>query len=146
MLSLHAHHVFPYSILVLTQGLFNFIASLPTGAYLEEQLDQPLDLSIKRAVDFKDSDCGSTSSGSSCSNDDPVDEECDKSNDQRLYSLLQEDITFNGKKCFLLRHKHLIFSSKALPKWSFFSLAFRNLPEEQEHSSPLAILDNVSEE
>ncbi|KAM7540275.1 hypothetical protein Aperf_G00000031489 [Anoplocephala perfoliata] len=80
---------------VLTEGLLMFLNSLPTGAYLEETLDEPLDLSIKRANDFRDSDGGSTSSCCSCSHDDQADGESDKLEDQRLYNLLRENSSFN---------------------------------------------------
>ncbi|KAM3188355.1 hypothetical protein ACTXT7_000476 [Hymenolepis weldensis] len=83
------------SLNILTEGLLMFLNSLHTGDFLEEQLDQPLDLSIKRAVDLKDSDCGSTSSGSTCGNDDPADYDSEKSEDQRLYNLLRENSSFN---------------------------------------------------
>nr|CDS27333.1 ETS transcription factor Elf 1 [Hymenolepis microstoma] len=83
------------SLNILTEGLFMFLNSLHTGGYLEEQLDQPLDLSIKRAMDLKDSDCASVSSGSSCGNDDPADDDSEKSEDQRLYNLLRENSSFN---------------------------------------------------
>lgn len=107
----YAHHVTPYLwppislaphllFLALTESLLMLLNSLPSGAYLEEALDQPLDLSIKRSTDFRDSDGGSTSS--SCSgHDDQADDVSEKSEDQRLYNLLRENSGFNGKSTLL---------------------------------------------
>ncbi|KAH9285400.1 Ecdysone-induced protein 74EF isoform A [Echinococcus granulosus] len=83
---------------VLTESLFMFLNSLPPGAYLEETLDQPLDLSIKRASNYHDSDSNSNSSNSSDSsygNDDRTDEDAEKIEDLHLYNLLRENSSIN---------------------------------------------------
>ncbi|VDM19196.1 unnamed protein product [Hydatigera taeniaeformis] len=83
---------------VLTESLFIFLNSFPPGTYLEETLDQPLDLSIKRASDYHDSDSNSNSSNSSDSsygNEDRVDEESERAEDLRLYNLLRENTSIN---------------------------------------------------
>ncbi|VDK37927.1 unnamed protein product [Taenia asiatica] len=83
---------------VLTERLFMFLNSLPPEAYLDETLDQPLDLSIKRASGYHDSDLGSSSSNSSDSsygNDDRTDEDAERTEDLRLYNLLRENSNIN---------------------------------------------------
>lgn len=106
-----------------------FLNSLPPGAYLEETLDQPLDLSIKRASDYHDSDSRSNSSNSSDSsygNDDRADEDAERIEDLRLYNLLRENSNINGESTI-----NILFLLLSTPYYTMYlRVLHRNASEE----------------
>ena len=105
---------------------------------MEEILEEPLDLSIKRAADYQKihtkspkSEC---SSGSVYENEDVTDDESDKSEDQKLYSLLRENPNINGEWTSLstVNSNHFRHVMLAL-------VLCRETSEESKHPSSVAL-------